>query len=725
MKRESIKLACDWLFHQGEISEREMPSYEGCKWTVVSVPHSWNDADTFLDKRGYYRGVGWYKRDFEIKKEQMDKTVLLEFGAAFGDAEIWVNGVYKGRFLSGFTGCMVNITKDIRPGTDNSLVVRVDNRHHEDILPAREEPDYYLYGGIYRDVRLITTSKEAYIAWRGVAVRTVCVDKDSSIVAVEVAVEGKSQDLCSAVVRIMDENRKEIAVCKDIRGTGGKYEASVEIKSARLWSVDSPYLYTAEVELHNRQGEILDLEEIYFGVRTYEFDPEKGFFLNGEPLKLVGVNRHQCYPGLGNALPESMQYEDARLIKEMGANIVRTSHYPQHPAFLDACDRLGLLVYSEIATWQTVGGDAFAKSAKEMMEEMIRRDRNHPSVIIWGMLNEGKSRQLFLDMHDLAKRLDPDRPTCYAENRIEEGERLGTITIPDVLGINYQLEKIDSFHQQHPNYSILISEYANSYLPRDDAEKMQKQCLQIAEELTFIEQCEYLSGGILWSMHDYGSDYEPAWPVQTSGVLDAFRIPKYSYYYLVSRWRKEPLVYIADHWTWHGHEGKNRNVYVISNCDSIELYVNNVLKEKKQGNGITVFEVSYNPGTIKAAGEKDGHTVEHAVTTAGQPESIRLSASSTEITADGCEIIVIEAQILDQKGIVVPVNNIKVNVSQDWPGGRFCGLGGKNEILIKMGIGRIAFKAGTKAGTITMLAEADGIRSGSCIVNLLPGIECS
>ncbi|HHY82883.1 MAG TPA: glycoside hydrolase family 2 protein [Clostridiales bacterium] len=718
MAREVKLLNKNWLFHIGEIEERLLPNYGGYEWDPVTVPHTWNDIDTFVPTRGYYRGIGWYKRYLEIDESMMGKALLLEFEGVYGSAEIWINGVYKGRFLAGYTGCLVDITKDIRVGFDNLLAVRVDNRHSEEILPARVEPDYYLYGGIYREVKLIVANK-THIAWRGVRIKTDEINGNMAVISAEADFVKERKVKCKLDMVIYDMNDAVIAAQECTLKDNTTFVSQCIINDVNLWSPDNPYLYRAEFRLTDKLGQILDFIDVNFGVREFEFHPEKGFYLNGKPLKLNGLNRHQCFPGLGNALPISLQYEDARLIKEMGANIVRNSHYPHHPSFLDACDRLGLLVYTEIATWQTIGEEKFFNSAKQMMKEMIQRDYNHPSIIIWGMMNEGRSRELFLQLHEIAHNMDPDRMTSYCENKLDEGKEIGTVTIPDVLSVNYQLEILDEFHKKHPNYCLFIGEYTNSTIPRKDPDKLKEQVYRIANDYEFIEERDYISGGTLWSMHDFGTDYEWSWPVQTSGVMDMYRIPKYSYYYMKSCWRKDPIVFIAGHWTMHGKEGKDVEVLVISNCDEVELFINGVSQGKKTAKRIFKFNVKYEPGTIKAVASKDGQNVEAVLQTAGKPEYIKIEANKKEIPADGNEVSIITATVTDKSGVLVPDADWKIYLNCEGDSGKLCGLGGENIIHTKMGIGRIAFKAGTKKGIVEIKGEANGITSNICKINMI------
>jgi beta-galactosidase len=728
MKREIMKLTANWLFHLGEAGEGIFPDYENVVWTPVKIPHSWNAADTFVPKRGYYRGIGWYKTRISVDANMMKNKITVEFGAVYGFAEVWMNGVFTGRYLSGYTGFVIDITKEVRIGQDNLLAVRCGNMHDPQILPGREIPDYCLFGGIYREVKLVTASRTGF-AWQGTAIQTLTADADFATLKISAKIYGRTAAVQSVAVVICNAASEEIGQYTLSRLSETRFVENITISDPALWHPDYPNLYTAKFELVDNNNKIIDQVNETFGIRTAQFDSQTGFYLNGQPLKLRGVNRHQCYPGLGNALPASLHYEDALLIKKMGANFVRTSHYPQHQVFLDACDRLGLLVYEEIASWQTISGDAFKQSAYEMLQSMILRDINHPSIILWGIMNEGRDRDFFQKMHEIAKSMDPYRDTAYADNRLEEGKMCGAISTTDVLGINYQLDQIDAFHHDYPNYALLVAEYANSCVPRANSAGMINQMLHISEELNLIESREFIAGSALWSFHDYGSDYEFAWPVQLSGVVDAYRLPKYTYLYLAAHWQETPQIYLAGHWTYPGEEGKTRQVVVISNCETIDLYINGLLAGTDKGKEIYVFDVPYQPGTIRAVGrykeQGDGgfkKNVECQLSTTGAACKLKIDASADRLPADNSEASVLTVRMLDSNDNVVDCSGL-IDIKMDHDLGQLFGLGGSQQLVAESGIGRIVFRSGMNKGIVTITAACNGLKSDSCQIELVDPFE--
>jgi beta-galactosidase len=297
----------------------------------------------------------------------------------------------------------------------------------------------------------------------------------------------------------------------------------------------------------------------------------------------------------------------------MGANFVRLSHYPQHPSFLDACDRLGILVYEEIASWQYIGGEMFARNAESMMREMIARDKNHPCIILWGLLNEGRSKSLFERLHRVAKECDPTRPTVYADNNPREGTQKRTVFVPDVLGINYELASLDEFRSALPGLKFVSSETTNyEHRRRGDVVQDIGQVERFRDETDIVESRDYMAGMALWSMHDYGTDYELSWPIQHSGVFDAYRLPKGGYWFLRCRWSDEPLVRIIGHWNGSGREGEAIPVLVCTNGESVELFLNGRSLGAKPGRFVSRWDVPYASGVLRAVAQCGNVAVEHS-----------------------------------------------------------------------------------------------------------------
>ena len=702
-----------WRFRKGDPSGANEPAHDDSAWEQVNLPHSWNATDTFTPTRGYYRGPGWYRKTFDWPEGREESKVFLELDAAFARSTVWVNGGAAGSFMAGFTGVTIDISGAVRPGS-NVVAIRVDNTHDPDVLPGLDKPDYNLYGGLYRKARLICTDR-LYIPRDGVEVTTPSVSAEQASLRVRVTVRNDLDRAipCLCAAELTDPSGEFLLEMRSTSflepGTESIIELPCpEISEPLLWSPETPNLYALSIYVEG-DTPLRDDVEVAFGFRWFAFDADQGFFLNGKRLKLHGVNRHQDYPGLANAVPERLQVRDAELIKEMGGNFVRASHYPMHPAFLEACDRLGILFYAEIASWQFIGGEQFVRNAEQMMREMIARDKNHPCIILWGLLNEGRSRALFERLQAVAKEADPSRPTVYADNRPEEGKELGTVDVPDVVGINYKIPHIDDIRAALPELKLLSSEHTNWCVVRGNLAEEVEGARRIGHDIDAIEVRPFMAGAALWSMHDYGTDYAVSYPIQRSGLLDEYRLPKETYYLAASKWRLEPMVHLCGHWTWPQDAGRMRPVTVIHNCDSVELFVNGQSVGKSAEPWIADFEVAYEPGMLVAVGWKGPDTVEAQVGTAGAPAALRATSLTDVLVADGADATEITVRIVDEEGEVVPIT-CEVGFAIKGPGA-IRGIAGNPWTRVVDGVGRIIVQATNEEGTIQVTAQYPNVTS--------------
>lgn len=729
MKRSQTALLHDWTFAKGDAEGADRPTYDDSAWASISLPHCFNADDTWLPKRGYYRGPAWYRRTLPAIVEG---RVELDVLGAFQVTDAWLNGAYLGQYMGGFTGFVADLTPHLRRDGSDVLALRVTNEHHPEILPGRERPDYNLYGGVYREVYLRVTDA-LHIPRRGLMVNTPQVSDHEGVVDLDVRVRNDRTEVASGVLTasvsspdgtVVSAASAELSVDAGAETVVTMPAASVE--SPMLWSPDTPVLYTAAVSLDDGTG-VVDEDSLAFGLRWTRFDPDRGFFLNGVPTRLRGMNRHQDLPGLGNAIPASFQRYDVELLKDAGANYVRCSHYPMHPAFLDACDQLGVLVFEEIASWQHTGGEAFARNARQMMREMIARDRHHPSIIIWGLLNEGRDRELFQVLHDTARECDPYRATSYAENKPDEGLALGTVSIPDVLGLNYKVPHLDELRQQLPGFCLLNSEHTNANigeLPGSDradwVENELWQADRVLHDLEELGRREWLAGSALWCMHDYGTDYEPVWPMHASGSWDGYRAPRLSAYGIRAMWNPEKMVKLGTHWTWPGCEGRSRQVRVFANTETVELFLNGrSLGSRAAADGFA-WEVQYEPGELKAVGSGP---IADVVRTAGVPAATKVEVLDSQMAANGTDVTIVTASIVDADGVVCPTETRPVSffasIHGKSGGADFFGPGGHPGLRCHKGQGRIVLRAGREPGALTIRAEAPGIkREGEATITL-------
>lgn len=591
----------NWLFAKDREERGAVQSLKMLKWTELSLPHTWNRHDVMDDTPGYYRGVGWYKKALKFDSEGKSKKIFLYFDGANQETTVFVNGKEAGYHAGGYTRFVIPISDFLNfNGSSNEILVKVNNRYNADIPPL--SADFTFYGGIYRHLYLLITEPVSFDAGEsassGVFVYTPEVsDKNASVVirsylcnslarASKIIVRTRITDAAGnrlseieSVVKLKE--KQKIQILQQIRS----------LKNPHLWSPKDPYLYRVVSRLYDaRTKKLLDEVINPLGFRWFKFDAQKGFFLNGKPLKLIGTSRHQDFKGMGNALPAAIQIEDMKLIKEMGGNFLRIAHYPQDPLVLSMCDQLGILASVEIPIVNAITeSERFYNHCSDMQREMIRQNFNHPSVIMWGYMNEvllkpafendkARQRQYFNNITRLAQNLetltrkeDPGRYTFIANHGAYGSyKKLGLTSIPMVVGWNlYQGwysdkiegfgEFLDLFHRENPEKPLFITEYGADADPRlrgFDVSRFDKT----VEYATYYHQV-YLSeifkrpfvvGATAWNLADFNSEQrEETMPhINNKGLLTWDRRPKDPYYYYQASLLTRPFIKIASsQWT--------------------------------------------------------------------------------------------------------------------------------------------------------------------------------
>lgn len=623
---------------------------------IVNLPHTWNDKDVLNDGiPGYYRGRAWYSKKLSLSPDLNNKTYFLQFEGAGQLATVYVNGQKAGTHIGGYSGFTFDITPFLQE-KENILHVMVDNAHNPDIPPL--SADFTFFGGIYRDVFLIETSKIHFnltdYGSSGLFISTPKVDKSNS----EINLTGSLRNLSKAnhelvlQFNVLDAERQVVLSKKQpINSTeelNDFYIKSV-LQNPNYWSPDSPYLYSAEISIL-RGSEVMDEETIRFGVRTFHFEPDKGFFLNGENLKLVGANRHQDYYGDGVALSDDMHRNDLKLLKEMGANFLRLAHYPQDPAVLEEADKLGFFVWEETPLVNEVTlSKAHDDNAETMLREMIRQHYNHPSVILWGYMNEIYWAHRFLDEEvveyhteatiNLAKRLervareeDSTRYTVMALHNYPLYEETALGDIPQVVGWNlyhgWYYDEFEDFgkfldeqHQKHPERIHILSEFGagsderlHSLKPERFDFTMEGQKRMLESFLNQIMERDFLAGAAYWNLVDFSSekrvDTKPHW--NQKGLLSSIREPKDPYYLFQATLLQKPFLKIAET-NWEQRVGVTDEdsfsspVDIYTNQKMVSLSVNGKsLGEKTVTNNKATFDVPLISGKnqLVATGEK-------------------------------------------------------------------------------------------------------------------------
>lgn len=650
--RSVEKINSDWRFHKGEVEMGYRIDLDDSGWKSVDLPHTWNVDDSF-DRRGvddgldiafyYYRGAGWYRKSILLSKGDEHRRVFLNFEGANKVADVWVNEQHIGRHVGGYTGFGFDITSAVDSDRENLIAVRVDNSYNYDIPPHRA--DYTMYGGIYRDVYLIKTLSR-YIG--NVQISTPNVSLETAKVYVTIPVSNLSPDRFNGLLElsITDSRNQIVSVVKEnvVISPESTHDFVInveEISNPLLWAPDARNMYQAKIQLVNGNGVFDDITE-RFGLRWFSFDPDRGFFLNGKHLRLKGVNRHQDRAGYGNAVPDSLHIEDIQLVKSMGANFIRLAHYPQDPAVLSACDSLGLLVWEEIPVITSVGKEKFKENAKEMLREMIMQHYNHPSIIIWGLMNETVRHQpddelhwtvdLCKELNELAHHIDPYRVTAQAQF---DSRGTDILEVTDIRGWNRYFgwyrgkfgdfgTFMDEQKRQNPHHNFIISEYGagskRGYHIENPTEPDFSEEWQLAFHKNHWEQISdrpWIAGSCVWNMFDFASDEKGGNipHINQKGLADFSRIPKDVFYFYQSIWTKKPMIYIVSH-TWlerAGKKGESKRIEVFSNCDEVDLFVNkNSLGRRKSP---FIWEVFFDEGRndLQAVGKKGDITVDDQI----------------------------------------------------------------------------------------------------------------
>ena len=602
-QRLTQSISANWLFSKDSAAFATSREPVAPHWEKVSLPHTWNATDVLDDTPGYYRGVGWYKKTLFVPADWQRRRVYLRFEAANQEAEVYVNGQLAGRHAGGYTAFSLPISRYLAfsngTGARAEVLVKLTNRYNEAIPPLTA--DFTFYGGLYRDAYLVAAEPVHFDldnhASAGVFVSTPAVSAEAATVAIAGRLANESAQMQQLLVTTQVVNREGQTIGQQqvkVRLKPGETQAFrlalPPLRQPHLWSPTDPYLYrvlTTVRAASQPTGPALDEVSSPLGLRWFRFDAAQGFFLNGQPLKLIGTNRHQDYPGLGNALPTALAVRDVQLIKEMGGNFLRVSHYPQDPAVLAACDRLGILASVEIPIVNAItDSPAFFENCCTMQTEMIRQNFNHPSVIIWAYMNEvllrlppGLKRDndpgraylrrvnaLARQLDSLTRREDPARTTmlvCHGD--FELYRQAGLLAIPQVIGWNlYQgwysgdLEGfpkfLDRHHKELPDKPLLVTEYGadsderlHSFHPKRFDKTMEYANRYHEFYLQAILERPFVAGSTVWNLAEFNSEtrQEAVPHINNKSLLTADRRPKDAYFLYQANLLKTPFLKIG------------------------------------------------------------------------------------------------------------------------------------------------------------------------------------
>ena len=658
-------------------------NFNDSTWQEVKVPHDWVTILPYADVASHSHGyktvgykypetsVGWYRKTINIPASDLGKHIALQFDGIFRNARVWFNGFYMGTEPSGYATQVYDVTEYVNYGGDNLICVRAD--------ATLEEGWFYEGAGIYRDAWLMKSAAVGVAPFGTFVYADLKQPYDKVTIYVETEVNNHSltTQQCEVSHRLLDADGREVAKSESstimlrAKQTLNSQLLTLNLNAPHLWSPDDPYLYKVETTV-KVDGRVTDVYETTTGIRDIEFDADRGFLLNGQPLKLKGVNMHQDHAGVGAAIPDALQAWRIKQLKKMGCNAYRASHNPMTPALLDICDREGILVIDENRL------TGINEEHLRLLELMIKRDRNHPSVILWsngneewGMENTIQGTRIAAAMREYTHLLDPTRHSTIANAGGRE-----MVKGLDVVGFNYIVQNdVDNQKKNNPTWKIVGTEETTGcgtrgWYFKDEKypgrmvslnRTMEQNYENIIERgWKFYDERPWAAGLFYWTGFDYRGEPNPlSYPAHDSefGILDYCGFPKDEAYYLKSWWTDEPVLHIFPHWNLQGHEGEEVEVWAYSNCDEVELTVNGkkLGRQPMPRNGHLKWKAVYQPGRVEATGYKNGKRIlTKTIETTKAAAKVVLKADRHQIAADGQDMAIVNIELHDQKGRFVP-----------------------------------------------------------------------
>ncbi len=735
--------------------------FDDSAWQEIRVPHDWVTTLPYANGASHSHGyktvgykypetsVGWYRKMINIPASDLGKHIALQFDGIFRNAQVWFNGFYMGTEPSGYATQVYDVTEYVNYGGDNLICVRAD--------ATLEEGWFYEGAGIYRDVWLLKTAAVGVAPFGTFVYAELKQPYDKATIHVETEVNNHSltSQQCEVSHRLLDVDGREVAksapstVTLKAKQTLNSELLTMNLNAPHLWSPSDPYLYKMETTV-KVDGRVTDVYETTTGIRDIEFDADRGFLLNGQPLKLKGVNLHQDHAGVGAAIPDALQAWRIRQLKKMGCNAYRASHNPMTPALLDVCDREGILVIDEN---RLTGINA---EHARLLERMIKRDRNHPSIILWsngneewGMENTVQGTRIAAALREYTRQLDPTRHSTIAN--AGGGEMIKGL---DVVGFNYIVQNdVDNRKKNNPTWKIVGTEETTGcgtrgWYFKDEKypgrmvslnRTMEQNYENIIERgWKFYDERPWAAGLFYWTGFDYRGEPNPlSYPAHDSefGILDYCGFPKDEAYYLKSWWTDEPVLHIFPHWNLQGHEGEEVEVWAYSNCDEVELTVNGkkLGRQPMPRNGHLKWKAIYQPGKVVAVGYKNGKRIlTEKIETTKPAAKIVMKTDRQMITADGRDVSVVTIELHDQNGRLVPdaCNTLKFTLEGN---GRIIGAGNGDpqymgedhpkdkdcrafSIPAFNGLAQVLIQSSREPSALRLTANGDGLKTGVIVI---------
>jgi len=771
--RERLLLDRDWLFHEGDIPFPALlshedsylnakagsswgaasPGFDDSAWKQVNLPHDWAVEQPFDDKasigEGYRaRGIGWYRKYFKLDPADHGKHLEIQLDGIATHATIWINGVLAERNWCGYTSVYLDITPFARFGEDvNVISVRVD--------AVAQEGWWYEGAGLYRHTWLVVRSP-VHIATDGIYANPIREAQGKWSIPVEITLNSSDHAAANVEVEstLIDPSGKTVASQNTKSAidplTESVAKLSLAVASPKLWSVDEPTLYSVRTVL-KRGGAVLDEVTTHCGFRTIRFDADKGFFLNDKPLKLLGTCNHQDHAGVGSAVPDALWEFRLRRLKEMGCNAYRCAHNAPSSEFLETCDRLGILVMDENRNFGS------SPEYLKQLDWMVRRDRNHPSIMLWSVFNEETSQgtemgyEMVRRMSAVVKARDTTRPVTAAQSESTLNP-INASQAADVTGFNYHAEAYDPYHAKNPTKPMFSSEDTSSVMTRDEYNSEPTGAHPVLDSyddhplpwgLTHrnawkeIAARPFVAGTMLWTGFDYHGEPQPlVWPAAGSsfGSLDLCGFPKSAYWIHQAQWiQNRPILHLIPHWNWAGSEGKSIQVMALANVEKVELFLNGRSLGQKPVDKYQMLtaEVPYEPGKLEAVGfNGDKEVARFAVETTSAPAGLKLIPDRTNLAGDGYDAQPVTVQVVDAQGRVVPSANELVKFELSGPG-TIIGLNNGNPNChepekgdrhsVFHGLAQVILQSGFGAqGKLTLRATSGGLTPAEVTIEATP-----
>lgn len=765
-----------WRFHLGDVSRAEDAALDDSRWRALDLPHDWSIEGEFSERNpagasggALPGGIGWYRKTFTLPASDTARLVFLDFDGVYRNSEVWINGHYLGKRPYGYSSFRYELSPYLHYGTARNLVaVRVDNS---------QQPNsrWYSGSGIYRHTWLVTTGRVRVGHW-GTYITTPDVDARSARVHIRTTLRNGMPDDRSVVVHttVYDAAGRPVASVSSPRqlqrDSVSEIVQDFTIPHPNLWSIERPYLYRAVTRVECGRT-LCDDYTTPFGIRWFAFRADSGFFLNGEHVKIRGVCLHHDLGALGSAVNERAIERQLQLMRGMGVNAIRTSHNPPAPELLDLADRMGFIVMDEaFDMWRKPKTEFdyhldFPEWHERDLADMVRRDRNHPSVFIWSIGNEvmeqwtngdSTAAPLARELAGIVRTLDPTRPVTSANNNGSTENPVFHAGALDLLGHNYHEEAWADFPKQFPGQKFIITEAVSAYNSRGYYEQPSDSVavyytpydtthgqkpntnFRISSydnrraswgslhevSLRLFERYPFLSGMFIWSGIDYLGEPTPyQWPARSSyfGVVDLAGFPKDPYYLYQSEWTSRPMLHVFPHWNWA--PGDTIDIWAYTNADEVELFLNGVSQGVRRKEGDVkhlLWRVAYAPGLLHAVARKGGRVeLTQDIRTSGPAARLVLTPDRDTISADGEDLSFVTVSAVDRQGIPVPNAEPLVHVRLDGPA-TIAGVDNGDEIdherfqrdSVRLFEGRalVIVRASRQSGVVALTATSTGLQ---------------